>query len=138
MFQKCSCTVAIGGDIRSVVPRPSVTPAEIMLLQTIHGSDAVTNIRVIGEEDTTMDAERDRLGRFYGDAKVIAQFNQFGDLPTTLEAARIGEELMDPAWKPESPKPAKKTTTRKRARTAKGHFVKDDPTTPENEAFVEE
>lgn len=138
MFEKCSCTVAIGGDIRSVVPRPSVTPAEIMLLQAIHGADAVTNIRVIGEEDTTMDAERDRLGRFYGDQRVVAQFNQFGDLPTTLAAARIGEELMDPAWKPEPKKPAKKKTTRKRARTASGQFVKDDPTTPENEAFVEE
>ena len=138
MFQECSCSVALNGDIRSVVPRKSVTPAEIMLLQSIHGPDAVTNIKVIGEMDGTMDSELDRLGRFYGDQKVVNQFNQFGDLPTTLDAARIGEELLDPTWKPEPKKPAKKTTTRKRARTAKGHFVKDDPTTPENEAYVEE
>ena len=137
MFELCSCSVAIGGDIRSVVEKPSVTPAEIMLLQSIHGPDAVTNIRIIGEHDGTMDSERDRLGRFYGDQKVVDQFNQFGDLPTTLEAARVGEELLDPTWKPEPKKPAKKAP-RKRARTAKGHFVKDDPTTPENEAYVEE
>lgn len=138
MFQLCSCHVAIGGDIRSVVPRKAVTPAEIMLLQGIHGSDAVTNIRVIGEQEGSMDSERDRLGRFYGDAKVVAQFNQFGDLPTTLEAARIGQELLDPAWKPEPKAPVKKAAPRKRARTEKGHFVKDDPSTPENEAYVEE
>lgn len=137
MFELCSCNVAIGGDIRSVVEKPSVTPAEIMLLQSIHGADAVTNIRKIGEHDVTMDSERDRLGRFYGDQKVVDQFNQFGDLPTTLEAARVGEELLDPTWTPEPKKPAKKAP-RKRARTAKGHFVKDDPTTPENEAYVEE
>lgn len=137
MFELCSCNVAIGGDIRSVVEKPSVTPAEIMLLQSIHGPDAVTNIRKIGEHDATMDSERDRLGRFYGDQKVVDQFNQFGDLPTTLEAARVGEELLDPTWTPEPKKPAKKAP-RKRARTAKGHFVKDDPTTPENEAYVEE
>ena len=136
MFQLCSCTVAIGGDIRSVVARPRVTPAEIMLLQSIHGGDAVTNIRVNGELDATMDGERDRLGRFYGDAKVVEQFNQFGDLPTTIEAARIPAELLDPSWKPE---PAKaKKPARKRARTAKGHFVADNPDTPENEAYVEE
>ena len=34
MFDKCSCTVAIGGDIRSVVAKSMVTPAEIMLLQS--------------------------------------------------------------------------------------------------------
>lgn len=28
--------------------------------------------------------------------------------------------------------------TRKRARTEKGHFVADDPNTPENEAYVDE
>jgi hypothetical protein len=138
MFQLCRCTVAIGGDIRSVVPKTQVTPAEIMLLQSIHGADAVTNIRVVGELDATMDQERNRLGSFYKDEKVIGMFNQFGDLPATLEAARIPNELLDPSWKPEPVKPVKKKATKKRARTEKGHFVKDDPATPENEAYVEE
>ncbi|NCW67706.1 MAG: hypothetical protein EBV86_03910 [Marivivens sp.] len=31
-----------------------------------------------------------------------------------------------------------KKTTRKRARTKDGHFIADDPKTPENEAWVEE
>ena len=138
MFQLCKCTVAIGGDIRSVVPKTQVTPAEIMLLQSIHGADAVTNIRVVGELDATMDQERNRLGSFYKDEKVVSMFNQFGDLPATLEAARIPDELLDPSWKPEPLKPVKRRATKKRARTEKGHFVKDDPATPANEAYVEE
>jgi len=138
MFEKCSCTVAIGGDIRSVVPKTMVTPAEIKLLQSIHGDDAVTNIRVDGMFVVTAEEERDRLGNFYGDQKVINLFNQYGDLPDTLEAARIPSELLDPTFTPEPKKPVKKKTTRKRARDAKGHYIADDPDTPENEAYVKE
>jgi len=36
------------------------------------------------------------------------------------------------------PKKSKAPAGKKRARTAKGHFVKDDPNTPENEAWVDE
>jgi hypothetical protein len=36
------------------------------------------------------------------------------------------------------PKKAAAPKGKKRARTAKGHFVKDDPNTPENEAWVDE
>ena len=36
------------------------------------------------------------------------------------------------------PKKAAAPKGKKRARTAKGHYVKDDPNTPENEAWVDE
>ena len=36
------------------------------------------------------------------------------------------------------PKKAAAPKGKKRARTDKGHFVKDDPNTPENEAWVDE
>ena len=36
------------------------------------------------------------------------------------------------------PKKAAAPKGKKRARTAKGHYVKDDPNTPENEAWVNE
>jgi len=41
-------------------------------------------------------------------------------------------------FKPKKPKKATPPPGKKRARTAKGHFVKDDPNTPENEAWVDE
>ena len=40
--------------------------------------------------------------------------------------------------KPKKPAKTKAPAGKKRARTAKGHFVKDDPNTPENEAWVDE
>ena len=40
--------------------------------------------------------------------------------------------------KPTKPAKAKAPAGKKRARTAKGHYVKDDPSTPENEAWVDE
>ena len=42
------------------------------------------------------------------------------------------------ATKPKKPKKATPPPGKKRARTAKGHYVKDDPNTPENEAWVDE
>lgn len=141
MIEFCSCTVAIGGDVRAIVPKPMVSVPEILMLQAIHGADAVTNIKVIETQDVTSEQERDRLGNLYGDGKVVEIFNQFGDLPQTLQAARIADEMLEPVWRSErDKKPAakKKAATRKtRARTSGGKFVADDPTTPENEAFVE-
>jgi len=138
MFELCSCTVAIGGDVRAIVPKPFVSVPEILLLQSIHGNDAVTNIKVIKTQDATSEEERDRLGSLYGDDKVVGIFNQFGDLPETLAAARIADEMLEPVWRSQrTKKAAKKPAPRKRARNANGHFVADDPSTPENEAFVE-
>ena len=42
------------------------------------------------------------------------------------------------ATKPKKPKKATAPAGKNRARTASGHFVKDDPNTPENEAWVDE
>jgi len=141
MFDLINCNVAIGGDSRAVVNKPYCSVAEVLLLQSIHGQDAVTNIRVYDELKTDDTVERDRLGNFYGDDKVIALFNQFGELPRVLADTRIPDEILDPVWLSERSKPKAKakpkTSTRKRARTDKGHFVKDDPDTLENEAFIE-
>lgn len=135
-----SCSVAINGDIRAVITKPHVTIPEIVLLQAMHGSDAVTNIKIIGELETTAEQERDRLGSFYKDAKVMEVFGQYGDLPQTLAESRIEDTLLDPVWLSErKKKPApKKKATKKRARNKSGHYIADDPNTPENEAFVEE
>ena len=141
MIEYCSCTVAIGGDVRAIVPKPLVSVPEILMLQSIHGEDAVTNIKVIETQDVTSEQERDRLGNLYGDGKVVSIFSQFGDLPETLQAARISDEMLEPVWRSQrDKKPAakKKAATKKtRARTPGGKFIADDPATPENEAYVE-
>lgn len=93
----CTCVVAIGGDPRAVVPKHSVTPAELVLLQQAHGDDAVTKILIAANETRTDDDERERLALRYGDEKVIQAFGQYGDLPQTCKAARIAENLMEEA-----------------------------------------
>jgi len=97
-FEQCSVVCAIGGDIRSVVPKTLVSVAEILVLQHLHGANAVTLIQKTGDMDTTSDAIRDGLGNIYGDDLIVSLFQQFGDLPKTLADARIGDELMDPVW----------------------------------------
>jgi len=42
------------------------------------------------------------------------------------------------AVKPKKATKAKAPAGKKRARTAKGHYIADDPSTPENEAWVDE
>ena len=57
----CTCLVSIGGDPRHVVPKHSTTPAEIVLLQRLHGNDAVTEIVVTEKDKRSHEDERDRL-----------------------------------------------------------------------------
>ena len=138
----CNCTLAIDGDPRATIQKPGVSIAEIVVLQHIHGDSAVTNIKVMSTVEKSNEQERDHLGILYKDEKVIEIFGQYNDLPKTLKDARIMDALLDPVWLNDlkkNPKktPAKKKSTLKRARNDKGHYIPDDPSTPENEAFVE-
>lgn len=136
MIEYGSVDIAIGGDSRAVIHKNTVSIPEIVILQSLHGDDAITNIRIDGTWDTPDDVERDRLGILYKDSKVIDVFQKYGDLPKTLKDARIGEALLDPVFVKElSEVPAPKKTIRKRARKADGSFKSDDPTTPQNEAW---
>ena len=131
--------LAIGSDITHTITKDYVTAPEIVLLRAIHGETAVSEIRPTGSFDHDSDAERNRLGELYNDEKVEEVFGKFGEVPATLADAKVEESYMDKMWlrdSKEAPKKAAKKTTKKRARTAKGEFVKDDPTTDENEAWV--
>lgn len=135
-----SISLAIAGDITHTISKEFVTAAEIVMLQQIHGSHAVTNIKPTGSFDHDSDGERNRLGELYNDQKVDETFTKYGELPTTLSSAKVEDSYMDQVWLEQNkskPKKAAKKVTKKRARTSEGHFVADDPDTPENEAFVE-
>ena len=57
--------------------------------------------------------------------------NAFCNDPNVTDICRAAE-VSKPKKKVKAPE------GKKRARTAKGHYVKDDPNTPENEAWVDE
>jgi hypothetical protein len=73
IFETANVLVALGGDIGMTVPKHGVTAAEIAVLQTIHGNDAILDILPLPEKDwakRTMRVERARLDQVYSsDAK---------------------------------------------------------------------
>lgn len=60
--------VALGGDRGNSVPK-TVTPAEIPVLQAIHGPDAVYNVEAVGKLDRSNAKELARLRAEYGNAR---------------------------------------------------------------------
>jgi len=70
LFQLLRCSVALAGDPEQVVVRhrgnPIVFP-ELLMLQHIHGEDAISDIWVVGEWDASQQEVRDRLRTIYGD-----------------------------------------------------------------------
>lgn len=79
-----SAIVRPGGHITHEVPRFNLTPAEIVLLRTLHGDDAVVQIKEDGKSDITLKALRAHLERAYGPDKVADGFGKFGALPSEL------------------------------------------------------
>jgi hypothetical protein len=65
VFETANIMVALGGDIGMTVPKRNVTAAEIAVLQTIHGNDAILNIEPSGVVKRTMRVERARLDQVY-------------------------------------------------------------------------
>lgn len=64
-MQLCSATVRLGGLLTSTVHLVGVTPAEIIVLQSIHGSDSVVDIIPTGAEPRSQHEEWDRLSQKY-------------------------------------------------------------------------
>lgn len=93
-MQVCECLVLIGGDQRNSVQKESVTPAEIVLLQQIHGIDAIRDICVMKSDKRTHDEERNRLGGLYGDMVVSNTFGAYGKLPSTLKEAKVMPDMI--------------------------------------------
>lgn len=66
-MEKANCIVHKDGSLLHQVPKYNVTPAEILVLQHIHGRDAVTRVRrtQTASPGASHDEERDRLRRIY-------------------------------------------------------------------------
>jgi hypothetical protein len=93
-MQVCECLVLIGGDIGNSVTKQDVTAAEIAVLRAIHGNDAVRSIVIKDQIKVDHDNERERLALIYKDEIVMNLFGKFGDLPETLEAARVESDMI--------------------------------------------
>ncbi len=68
-----TCDVSLEGDRRHVVRKVNMSPAELMIMQAVHGHGAVTNIsrEPQAKRDNTSHAElRARLERTYGRVRI--------------------------------------------------------------------
>jgi hypothetical protein len=146
-MQTAHCWVALGGDTGNTVPKFDVTPAEIAVLQLIHGSDAVFDIVPVGDINRSNRDERSRLQAFYGKpegsreasavdrlfpgiaARLPESFNEIeldesffkATERATLKPAPIVEDVVDdpmPKTQPE-PTPVKKLTVKEAKAAAK-------------------
>lgn len=66
-MQLANIMLALGGDVGNTIPKYETTPAEVAVLQHIHGNEAVTDIDVLEKTiPRTSRAERERLLTIYG------------------------------------------------------------------------
>jgi hypothetical protein len=65
-MQTADCLVRLGGDAGNTVPKFGLTVSEIAVLQVIHGSDAVVDVRPRGTIERSWREERQRLVHAYG------------------------------------------------------------------------
>lgn len=95
-MQICNCTVAIGGDPGMTVFKERVTVPELMVLQAVHGDDAVRHIEVIADETVNSNEERERLSFIYKtpEGVVKATLGAVGALPKTLDESGIAEDFI--------------------------------------------
>lgn len=93
-MQFCDCLVLIGGDIGNSIQKERVSAPEIAVLRSIHGNDSVRNIVIKSNENVDSAQERERLAGIYKDEFIAGLFGKFGELPETLEAARVESDLI--------------------------------------------
>lgn len=74
-----SCKVRLSGSLYNEVPKYDVTAPEVTILQTLHGGDAVTDLRETGKNKTGQADERARLIEIYGGGLVAAQLAKTPD-----------------------------------------------------------
>jgi hypothetical protein len=68
-MQIANILLNLGGDQGNQVQKYGVTPAEVHVLQVIHGGDAVIDIDIVGDEKRSSKQERDRLSDLYKKAQ---------------------------------------------------------------------
>lgn len=67
-MMRYDCTVNLGGSVLNQVSKLGVSAAEVIILRTLHGGDAVNRLVPIRNDKTPHAQERDRLDRLYGPA----------------------------------------------------------------------
>jgi hypothetical protein len=71
-MQLCNLTLRHGGSLLHTIPVVDATPAEILILKSIHGDDSTVDIRPTKMAKTRQEDEWDRLSRKYDQGAAMA------------------------------------------------------------------
>ena len=117
-MQSASCLVRladVNGPSTSPAFKASVTPAEVVILRSFHGDDAVIDVKPFGENDRRSHAsELERLRSIYHPAVVASLFpGHSPNLPSTFR--EIGIDVAD---EEEESAPARKSRGKGKAAAA--------------------
>lgn len=111
-MQIATCMVRLGGLVTNTVFKAEVTPAEVLVLQAIHGQDGVVDVIHTGEVSRSQLDEWDRLTKLYdrsggpatpdgtGDASICSQLfpGAVKRLPETFKEVGLEDvEMPSPA-----------------------------------------
>jgi hypothetical protein len=94
-MQLLNVLVALTGDRNNMVPKHGITPAELLLLQQLHGADAVLQIEPVGDVERTPLAEIERLKTLYPQKDLIQ--NIWRDWPADRFPLRLDALMLNPA-----------------------------------------
>lgn len=95
-MQVLNALVAITGDRNNMMLKTDLTPAELLLLQYLHGPNSVTQIEPTGEAERTPQEELERLKWAYPLQEARIQ-NIWRDFPGALFPTRIDMLTINPA-----------------------------------------
>lgn len=95
-MQTLNAMVALTGDRNNMVWKTDLTPAEILLLQALHGADAVLQIEPTGETKREPMQEIERLREAYPLHRERIQ-NIWRDFPGSAFPSRIDSLGVNPA-----------------------------------------
>lgn len=95
-MQTLNALVALSGDRNNMVFKTGITPPEVLLLQQLHGADAVLSIEPVGDEKREPFEEIARLKIAYPLHHEKVQ-NIWRDFPATAFPTRIDMLGINPA-----------------------------------------
>lgn len=78
------CSVRLGGNVNHIVPKNGVSDLEIIVLRSLHGNDAVVDIKSVGESDVSKRDELQRLSNSYGKETIEELFRVKLDVDTNI------------------------------------------------------
>lgn len=94
-MQLLNALVALTGDRNNMVPKYGITPAELLLLQQLHGADAVVQIEPAGDVERAPLAEIERLKTIYPQKDMIQ--NIWRDWPADRFPMQLDALMLNPA-----------------------------------------